>query len=272
MKAFIIKFILPIVIISSIILSFPNSVSAQANTNDKLLMSVAWFQNAPEMTALYYQGFNLARERLDEYIAANKQSKPLAVVVDIDETMLDNSAYEVSLINYDDDQTGWYNWTTKAKAKALPGALEFAKYAESRQVQIFYITNRDNNEHAATVQNLKNEGFPFATDDHVLTKSDLSYSSGNTSSKAGRRAKVSESHEIVLLIGDNLNDFSEVFEDRKINNGKDAADKNRELFGHKFIILPNPMYGAWEKPLYDYRNDLNNEEQTRLLKSKLKTE
>ncbi len=264
--------ILPLILLLSSCHPSQKATLAPAGSHDKLLMAVAWYQNAPEMTALYYQGFNLAHERLDAAIAANNQSKPLAVVVDIDETMLDNSPFEVTLINNDDFQQGWYNWTAKASAKALPGALEFAKYAESRQVQIFYITNRDDNEHAATVQNLKNEGFPYATDDHVLTKSDLSYSSGNTSSKVSRRAKVSENHEIVLLIGDNLNDFSEVFEDRKINNGKAAVEQNRALFGTKFIILPNPMYGAWEKPLFDYRNDLNNEEQTRLLKLKLRTE
>lgn len=242
---------------------------SKVNANDKLLMAVAWFQNSAEMTALYYQGFNIAQLRLDEAITANTSAKLLAVVVDIDETMLDNSPFETAVINSTDNIAGWYGWTREARAKALPGALEFANYAKSKNVEIFYITNRDDNEHAVTVQNLVNENFPFATDDHVLTKSDLSYSSGNTSSKVGRRAKVSETHEIILLIGDNLNDFSGVFEDRSINNGKAAVVENREQFGKKFIVLPNPMYGAWEKPMYDYREGLNDEEKTLLLKSKL---
>jgi predicted secreted acid phosphatase len=72
-----------------------------------------------------------------------------------------------------------------------------------------------------------------------------------------------------LLIGDNLNDFSGAFEDRSINNGKAAVVENRDQFGAKFIVLPNPMYGAWEKPLYDYREGLSDEEKTLLLKSKL---
>ncbi len=242
---------------------------SSVNANDKLLMAVAWFQNSAEMTALYYQGFNIAQLRLDEAVAANTSAKPLAVVVDIDETMLDNSPFETAVINSTDNISGWYGWTREARAKALPGALEFANYAKSKNVEIFYITNRDDNEHAVTVQNLVNEKFPFATTDHVLTKSDLSYSSGNTSSKNGRRDKVSETHEIILLIGDNLNDFSGVFENRSINNGKAAVVENREQFGKKFIVLPNPMYGAWEKPLYDYREGLSDEEKTLLLKSKL---
>ena len=240
-----------------------------ANANDKLVMAVAWFQNSAEMTALFYQGFNIAQQRLDEAVASNQAAKPLAVVVDVDETMLDNSPFETAVINSTDNLSGWYGWTREARAKALPGALEFANYAKSKNVEVFYITNRDDNEHAVTVQNLMNEKFPYAVDDHVLTKSDLSYSSGNTSSKDGRRAKVSETHEIILLIGDNLNDFSGVFEDRSTNNGKAAAVENREQFGKKFIVLPNPMYGAWEKPLYNYREGLNDEEKLNLLKEKL---
>jgi 5'-nucleotidase (lipoprotein e(P4) family) len=242
------------------------------NSQDKILVAVAWYQNSGEMMALYYQGFNIARQRLDESVNANKENKPLAVVVDIDETMLNNSPFDASLIHKTDNLSGWYGWTSKASAKALPGALEFAKYAQSKQVEIFYITNRDDKERASTLKNLENVGFPYATDDHLLTKSDLSYSTGNTSSKKGRRTKVAENHEIILLIGDNLNDFSEIFEDRSVNNGKEAVEKNRKQFGQKFIILPNPIYGAWEKPLYDYRDSLTDEDKTRLLKAKLITE
>ena len=249
-----------------------NTVVTTSPSHDKLLMSVAWYQNSAEMMALYYQGFNLATQRLDEAIKADNQTKPLAVVVDIDETMLDNSPFEASLINNADNLTGWYNWTSKASALALPGSLSFAEYAQSKNVEIFYISNRDDNERDVTLKNLADAGFPYATDDHLLTKSDLSYSSGNTSSKVGRRAKVSENHEIVLLIGDNLNDFSEVFEDRSINNGKEAVLKNMDQFGKKFIVLPNPMYGAWEKPLYDYRDGLDDAAKSKLLKSKLRNE
>jgi len=240
-----------------------------ADSNDKLIMAVAWYQHSAEMAALYYQGFNIATQRLDEAIAANKSNKPLAVVVDIDETMLDNSPFETRVIHNTDFQEGWYNWTKSATAKALPGALEFAEYAKNKHVEIFYITNRDDNERTSTLKNLQNQHFPYADEKHLLTKSDLSYSTGNTSSKAGRRAQVAETHEIVLLIGDNLNDFSEIFEDRSSDNGKDAVKNNRNLFGRKFIILPNPMYGAWEKPLYNYRNGLSDEEKTKMIKEKL---
>lgn len=249
-----------------------NAQVSGSSDRDKLLMSVSWYQQSAEMTALYYQGFNIARQRLDEAVSANKTGKPLAVVVDIDETMLNNSPFEATLIKNDDNLSGWYDWTQKASAKALPGALEFANYSKEMKVDIFYITNRDDNERTVTLKNLREEGFPYATEDHLLTKSDLSYSSGNTSSKTGRRAKVAENHSIILLIGDNLNDFSEIFEDRNADKAKDAVQKNQELFGQKFIILPNPMYGAWEKPLYDYKEGISDADKTLLLKSKLKTQ
>lgn len=263
--------IFTLILLSAILVSCGSTQKATVATSshDKLLMAVAWYQHSAEMMALYYQGFNIAKQRLDQAVEANHSAKSLAVVVDIDETMLDNSPFEATLINNGDFQEGWYNWTSKASAKALPGALEFADYAKSKKVDIFYITNRDDNERIATLKNLQNAGFPFTTEDHLLTRSDLSYSMGNTSSKTGRRTKVAENHEIILLIGDNLNDFSDVFEDRSTNNGKDVVAINQLQFGQKFIILPNPMYGAWEKPLLNYKDGLNDEEKTRLLKAKL---
>lgn len=259
-------------LLSVLLVSFASAQTNSIVTNhsqDKLLVAVSWYQHSAEMTALYYQGFNIARQRLDEAIAENSKKQPLAVVVDIDETMLDNSPYESMVIDSTDNLSGWKHWTARAIARALPGALEFALYSQSKHVEIFYITNRDDNERVATLLNLQKEGFPYATEDHLYTRSDLSYNTGNTSSKDGRRAKVSENYKIVLLIGDNLNDFSGIFEDRSHNYGKEAVEKNREKFGQLFIVLPNPMYGAWEKPLYNYQDGLSEEQKTLMLKEKL---
>jgi 5'-nucleotidase (lipoprotein e(P4) family) len=242
----------------------------KTNGNEHLVMAVAWYQHSAEATALCYQAFNIARFRLDQALANGGYSKLPAVVVDIDETMLDNSPYETRVINHTDNSNGWYGWTNEAIAKPVPGALEFALYSQSRNVPIFYITNRDDNERKSTLANLAKAGFPFANEEHLLTKQDLSYTTGNTSSKAGRRAKVSENHEIVLLIGDNLNDFSELFEDRSTNDGKNAVSKNQQQFGEKFILLPNPMYGAWEKPLYQYNEKLTDTEKAEWLRKSLR--
>lgn len=241
-----------------------------ADNHDYLLMSVAWYQNSGEMQALCYQAFNVAKLRLDEAVMNNPENKPLAIVVDIDETLLDNSPFEADVIKKGENRNGWISWSEKAQAKALPGAVDFTRYVEKQHAEVFYISNRDNNERASTLINLQKEGFPYADDKHLLTRSDTAYSNGNTSSKEGRRIKISSTHEIALLVGDNLNDFSTLFEDRKINNGKAAVEQNRELFGKSFIILPNPMYGAWEKPLFDYKSDLTGKQKADLLKIKLK--
>lgn len=245
---------------------------AAAGDNEKLLMAVAWYQHSAELEALCYQGFNYAQLRLGEAIIENKSQKPLAVVVDVDETMLDNSPFEAALITSGGGSHSWSSWTKTAGAKAIPGAVEFATFAESKNVEIFYVTNRSTDEQEATLRNLQNEGFPFADARHFLARGDTAYSEGNTSSKKARRQKVAETHEIVLLIGDNLNDFSEVFEDRSVHYGKDAVALNREKFGKTFIVLPNPMYGAWENPLIDYKSGLTESEKTKLIKSKLKVE
>lgn len=244
--------------------------SNQATDSHQLLTAVSWYQHSSEMAALFHQGFNIAKLRLDEALNSHQGGKPLAVIVDVDETMLDNSPFETWLINSGDFGTGWKEWTESASAKPVPGALAFAKYAESKNVEIFYITNRIDTHKGFTIKNLLAEGFPYADEIHVFTKSDLSESTGTTGSKEPRRKKVEQTHEIVLLIGDNLNDLAEVFEDRRVNGGREAVEKNRELFGEKFIVLPNPMYGAWEKPLYDNKNGITDKEKARLMKSKLK--
>jgi len=269
MKAYYYPFLLAVILI----IPFNRAASQNevpSKPQDRLLAAVSWYQNSAEMTALYYQGFNIAHQRLGKAVKDNKKRKPLAVVVDIDETMLDNSPYESVLINQGDDRNGWKNWTDNAAAFPLPGALEFAMYAKSKKVEIFYITNRDDEERKPTLRNLQSFGFPYADESHLLTRGDTAYSNGNTSSKEGRRTKVVSTHKIILLIGDNLNDFATVFEDRNVNNGKEAVALNREQFGKTFIILPNPMYGAWEKPVYDYRNGLSETEKAGLMRSKLK--
>lgn len=262
------NFYIVLIIIGLASCSTSKKAVTEKEYNDRLLNAVAWYQHSGEMQALYFQGFNIARERVDMALKSMIM-QPLAVVVDIDETMLDNSPYETEVIMKGEERNGWTGWTNKASAKALPGALEFANYARDNNVAVYYITNRDDTERKATLLNLKSLGFPFSDDEHLLTRSDTAYSSGNTSSKMGRRAKVAATHFIVVLIGDNLNDFSEMFEDRSVNDGKEAVEKNQEMFGRKFIILPNPMYGAWEWPLYDYNKKLDENGKANKLRGKL---
>ncbi len=251
-------------IISIILLSTWASISLWAQkqkTTDQLVISVLWYQHSAEMRACYYQGYNYAKYALIEKLKITS-TKPYAVVLDIDETLLDNSPFEGKVIETGQEYSlqSWLSWTSKSKAKALPGSLEFLKFAQSRGVTLFYVSNRLAKEELGnTIKNLQKENFPQADSAHIFLKT-------NTSSKTERRQIIKKRYNIALLIGDNLNDFDGIFKNRSINNGFNAVDKNKERFGIDFIILPNPMYGAWEKQIYNgtYNNSAEKRKQMRL--------
>jgi len=234
------------------------------NAQEHLVNAVIWTQYSAEKQALYYQMFNLAKTQLLANKTNSENTKPKAVVVDIDETMLDNSPFEVKCINTGKpySKESWNKWVTQSNAKALPGAKEFSKFAEKNNIDVFYISNRSVNDFSVTLKNLQKEGFAFADSSHLLLKSEVS-------SKKVRRDIVRTNYEIILLIGDNLNDFSEIFEDRSNSYGFDTVEKMKEEFGKRFIILPNAMYGSWEGPIYNDTHNLSEKEKRNLRKEKL---
>jgi 5'-nucleotidase (lipoprotein e(P4) family) len=218
--------------------------------------AVLYMQKSAEYRALAYQAFNIARFRLDEDFEKRKLKKlprserkrPRAIVVDIDETVLDNSPAQARGIktgrafNTDD----WYGWGEMRKAKAVPGAVDFLNYAVSRGVKIYYVSNRDEVQKAATIDNLIKVGFRDVSSENVMLRT-------KESSKDERRALVAEKYRIVMLIGDNLDDFSGVFERKRVSDRFAATDAARDDWGRKFIVLPNAMYGTWENAIYEYQ-------------------
>lgn len=224
---------------------------------DHLIMSVLWFQRSAEMRALFIQGFNVAADRLEAEMASEGNGKPRAVVADLDETMLDNSPFEAWQVitgsGFTDES--WKMWTDMAAAKPLPGALEFTRFAESLGVEVFYVSNRSEADaFSTTLENMRRFGFPYADSAHLLLKSE-------TSSKVARRARIVETHDIVLLIGDNLADVDSVFEKRNDYYGMYDVDSLAASFGRKYILLPNPMYGTWADPALTKGEDLSRREQ-----------
>jgi 5'-nucleotidase (lipoprotein e(P4) family) len=223
--------------------------------------AVIWQHASAEAHWLYVQGYDHATWKLESKlmtIDAEKQMvdstewdrRPLAVIVDIDETVLDNSPYQVSAIRHDRtfDQSAWREWTDKAAAKASPGALGFLRYAKSAGCEVFYITNRDIREKASTLKNLHDLGFPDADEKHLLLME-------GTSDKTERRARVKASHQVLLLVGDQLRDFDERFKDRSVNAGKDAVEEMSDSLSQYFILLPNPMYGTWRDAIHGKGTD-----------------
>lgn len=212
--------------------------------------AAAWQQQAGEYKALCYQAYNLAQMRLD-ILLQQQYTKPVAIVTDIDETVLDNSPYQVhqALQNEEYSDSSWMVWTARVDCDTVPGSLSFLNYAKNKGVAIFYITNRLEQERSVTLKDLQRWGFPDAVDAHLTMKT-------TTSGKEIRRNKVADNYEILLLIGDNLSDFSAVFDKKPLAERNDQARNNAAMFGKKFIVLPNAMYGDWEGALYNYKYEL----------------
>ena len=241
-----------------------SSSSANLVTDGKLWSSL-YQQKAAEYKALCIQAYNIARLRLDEALKL-PSSKPKAVITDIDETFLDNSPYAVhqALQGKEYDGASWNDWTSKGIADTLTGALSFFNYAASQNVEIFYITNRKETERQGTLQNLQRYYFPFADDQHLILRTDVS-------SKEPRRQQVAAAHEIVLLFGDNLADFTSLFEGKKTTEERAATVQQLATeFGKKFIVLPNANYGGWEDAVYGNRF-LEAPQKDSVIKSNLKS-
>jgi len=220
---------------------------------DHLLNAVLFQQTAAEFRALTYQAFNVARMSLDRDLRRKtRDRRRRAVVVDVDETVLDNSPYQGWQIrnHRNFEQASWSKWTSGGTAQAIPGAVDFLKYAASRGVRVFYVTNRATEELAGTMANLKRHGFPDVSAETVMLRDKIS-------SKEPRRAEIRKKHRIVLLVGDNLNDLSQVFERKPIAERFQAVDDNRARWGTEFIVIPNAMYGEWENAVYEYTPGLN---------------
>lgn len=228
------------------------------------LWGAVWQQKAAEYKALCFQAYNTARLQLDMMLKES-HSKPIAVVTDIDETILDNSPYQVhsSLKNEEYSDSSWIVWTKRVECDTVPGALSFFQYAKSRGVEVFYITNRLESERPQTLKELQRWSFPDATNDHLILKT-------AGSGKGPRRDIVAANFEIVMLFGDNLSDFNSVFDKKEQADRDHQTSNNAAMFGSKYIVLPNVMYGDWEGALYRYQHQLKPETKDSIIIGQLK--
>jgi 5'-nucleotidase (lipoprotein e(P4) family) len=241
-----------------------NSPASIAN-NGKVWASI-YQQRAAEYKALCFQAYNIARLRVDMALAKH-HAKPYAIVTDIDETLLDNSPYDAqrAVNNQEFDPKTWKAWTAKAICDSVPGAPSFFKYTAKKGVAVYYITNRDDDERAGTIKNLKLYGLPNADDAHLLLR-------GKSSSKESRRLDVLKTHQILLLCGDNLPDFDALYDNHPSEeNRAEITQKLKNEFGNRYIIIPNVSYDDWENALFNYNNKLSNAQKDSIIKAKLKT-
>jgi len=247
-----------------------NRLARTARLRNPLLNSTLWVQTAVEYEGAARQAYTLAEAMMERaltdslWTASLEQAsagadayagKPPAVVLDVDETVLDNGAYQARLILDDDsyDAESWTAWVREERAGPVPGALPFTQAAVERGVQVIYLTNRDGDVEAATRDNLEALGFPVDdAPDAVLTQGERE----GWASKQARREWVAERYRILLLVGDNFGDFVSGA-DTTLAARQTQSTSFRKYWGTRWIVLPNPQYGSWEGALFDFNYGLS---------------
>ncbi len=213
--------------------------------NEQTVMALDWFQTSAEYRELCYQAYNIADMMVNKAVAEKSAgSKPLAIVADLDETLINNSAYDAGLIgrNAAYSSKTWLEWEKAALAKALPGAADFLHSVANKGVAVFYVTNRDEAGLSGTLENLRKLGYPDADSTHVLVKT-------NTSNKQPRFDSITQNYHVVVYMGDNANDLPIGTYGKNMQDRNAVVDQNSSKFGTQFIALPNPIYGDWEGAL-----------------------
>ena len=224
--------------------------------NDMLLATL-WTQRSVEYRGNALTVFALARIRLDEALAdkswtaapgeqkADYQALPPAVILDIDETLLDNSRYQVWMLrnNQSFSTKTWNQFCAAQVSTAIPGAVEFTKYADSKGVKVFYITNRGAETEKDTRENMAKLGFPTGGNVNTFLMQNGKPEWG--SAKGTRRAVITKDYRVLLNIGDNFGDFDDRYRTSEAERVK-AFDSDMAYWGRQWLMIANPTYGSFD--------------------------
>jgi 5'-nucleotidase (lipoprotein e(P4) family) len=216
---------------------------AKGQLSQQNVDATVWYHTSAENYYLYQQTYYYATMQLMKKLAEPADdNRPAAVVLDLDETVLDNSPYMLQLIqqNQTFSEETWARWVQQASANLLPGVKEFLEICEQNGVVVFYISNRSIKHLDATMNNLAKYQLPNATPDQILLKE-------NTSDKTDRRSRAMSEFRVLLFLGDNLRDFDEMYADRSRSYGKEIVKAELQRMLPQYIIFPNPMYGQWQQ-------------------------
>ena len=227
------------------------------------LRATLWMQTAAEYHASAWQAYRVANSRigeaaydttwcadLEQRAAGGYESKPPAVILDLDETVLDNSPCYARFLKTaladptksdSFDSTVWGDWVKEESAQAIPGALQFLRHAVQHNVTLFFITNRSGGEKSYTIANLRNLGVD-ATEENVKTKDSTAT---NPSDKTQRRAEVAAKYRIAMLVGDNLGDLASGTNGVSVEDRMKIVTSHLDYVGSRWIVLPNAIYGGW---------------------------
>ena len=239
--------------------SYSFSSEKDKSFQEQSILSVLYVQTSTEFAANNLQTYLNATEALERALEdsswsaaleqkENFSDKPPAIIIDIDETVLDNSPFQsrtiLSGLSY---PNGWSEWVNESKADAVEGVYDFLHYANDKEVEIFYLTNRLESYRAPTIKNLLNLGLPFKNDNMLLMRKEE-----NSRDKTERRKQVADKNRVVLIIGDQLTDFISTKEAYVFHTDrKKLAKKYSDMWGTKWFMITNPTYGRWELSIYE---------------------
>ena len=258
------------------LLATPKTTSVGSHED---LDALLWLRTSAEYDALTRQTYNAAIEKLGKALVdadwnaldSSERSNPKfnlppCVIVDVDETVLDNSTFQLELIKSNAEYTpdAWNAFVKRSDSPAIEGAVEFLAACRLSGVKVFFVTNREASVEASTRKNLIAQGLMTPRDpDRILSKNEQP---DWTSDKTSRRRAVAEKYRVLLLIGDDLNDFISA-KNIPIAQRQQLYLSHKTNWGRSWFVLPNPNYGNWEQATYGYQNGASIEEK-RLLKLK----
>ena len=230
--------------------------------------AVSWMQTSAEYAALTTQTYRAVCDMLPAAVADPQwtalaggeqsggfETLPPAIIADVDETLLDNSAYAARRIRVGGpfDPVMWKTWINEAAATPMPGVDELIDCLAANGVTLIYISNRNHDgERQATIDNLRSTGFPLpeGAEDRVLLRDDPRGAGSERSDKGGRRHWAATRYRVVALLGDNLGDF---LDGVKATPAQRAAlvEPYNDWWGRRWFMFANPSYGSWENALLD---------------------
>ena len=222
-------------------------------------MGLLWMRTSAEYRALAYQGYNVAINAVKMAVTdPSHQRKPLAIVLDADETVVDNTKLMgESIVNGNGrfDAPWWRQAVHQGKAQAMPGAVEFLNEVHKQGVEIFYVSNRYAPVNLdVTIQNFKELGFPSVDKDHVLLFE-------KDSDKQPRFDMIAKKYYVIVYMGDNAGDFPIGTKGKTLAERNSIIDAHKEDFGTTFVVFPNPAYGSWVSALAKGYQNFSPEEQ-----------
>jgi len=232
-----------------VLLVLTGLASCASTPSDERLHSTLWVQTSAEYGVITHQVFHMARQALEQSLLSAPAGPAPALIIDVDETVLDNSGQTARsiLARTGFRRDAWRAWVNEASAPAVPGALEYLRHADQRGVTVFYVTNRSVELEPATRSNLDSLGFPLRSDmDVILTRNERPEW---TRDKTTRRQWVAARFQVLQILGDDLGDFVAVPPGTDAEVRQQLAAGHTDEWGRRWFMLPNPIYGSWERAL-----------------------